>query len=63
MHRAAQSGHWVFGRDHYNVNINQEGPDDNQLHAFGTHSGGSARSKDAISFVVGNGAEYALGAR
>ena len=35
------------------VNINQEGPDDNQRHAFCTHSGGSVRSKDAKGFVVG----------
>ena len=27
------------------VNINQEGPDDNQLHAFCTHSGGSVRTR------------------
>lgn len=35
------------------VNIHQEGPDDNQLHAFCTHSGGSVRSKDARGSVVG----------
>ena len=60
---AARSGHWVFGRGHHNLNSNQEGPDGNQLPAFGTHSGGSVRSKDARGFVVGDGAEYALGAR
>lgn len=42
------------------VNINQEGPDDNQLHVFCTHSGGSVRSKDARGFVVGDDAEYAF---
>jgi hypothetical protein len=42
------------------VNINQEGPDDNHLHAFCTHSGGSVRSKDARGFVVGDDAEYAF---
>ena len=41
------------------VNINQEGPYDNQLHAFCTHSGGSVR-KDAGGFVVGDDAEYAF---
>ena len=40
------------------VNINQEGPDDNHLHAFCTHSGGSVRSKDARSLVNGDGAKY-----
>jgi len=38
----------------------QEGPDDNQLHAFCTHSGGSVRSKDARGFVVGDDAEHAF---
>jgi hypothetical protein len=42
------------------VTINQEGPDDNQLHAFCPQSGGSVRSKDARGFVVGDDAEYAF---
>ena len=42
------------------VNINQEGPDDDHLYAFCTHSGGSVRSKDARGFVVGDDAEYAF---
>jgi acetyl esterase/lipase len=35
-------------------------PDDDHLHAFCIHSGGSARSKDAGGFVVGDDAEYAF---
>ena len=42
------------------VNINQEGPDDNHLHAFCTYSGGSVRSEDARGLVVGDDAEYAF---
>ena len=42
------------------VNINQERPDNNHLHAFCTHSGGSVRRKDARGFVVVDDAEYAF---
>jgi hypothetical protein len=56
-------GEWDIQQGNgFRVHVNNQsaGPDDNQLHAFCTHSGGSVRSKDARGFVVGDDAEYAF---